>query len=836
MYEINLNKIKKTVTGQFGSKKLQKLQKLTMEIYKKCKACKIEPDTYPFLDSFFEEVWFLGLEYKTDYERNKDISGLGDQPDYVFHPKTSLPKSGTTSLEIKFNHPLDKKQSNGETPIEQSIRYLKNSAHLKISMLTDFNKLIIYAKTGGSQTRIFKIGEYDWSVKDQLSNISIILYSFLSKNSPFNVLNRHVDDLLYSKKLSDEITNELSNDVVDFYYSVNKLKLPLDQTEVRKIVTRMLFISFAINRNLIDQKTVLSILKNKGIWSLFHLLNNGHISSTKLPKKFNGRLFAIGNIKPTLPPSLTKKATDFINKSLKASKQNTIPYNTEIIGSILEILLLSEHEKDKREANTQNDLQKIVTEKMRKGAFYSGSVLTNLLLNHLREQINDDIDFDNFSIFDMCVGSGSLLVGALNYFGTIHALKNKCKFKDSIEIILKENFSAIDNDPNAVELTLLNTALENANLGLPLADTYKTLEISDAIAEVERYKGKYNIIISNPPYLGWELLKADSKLDENYFLDLSEFTEKDEPDQWYFFIEKALQYLKPNGLLFFIVTDSWISKPRGKAIRKMFIEKATLVELSYVGKELFPNSDVNPCVITVCNKKPDAKHRIKINIYPNIENSKKDVIEKIYNTNPDKTFTLPQNLFNFWLDRSIPFNTQIALMAYKKQEENSFPLSMLMDFSTPRERDKKLPRCSRSRDTIEVWKGENFGNSFMYTNRNNIPKNNEYHDQPALLIQWKNKRLKTKVKENCPLIYSGIYLVRFKVLIQDTKKAVKVLEKIENYMQSDEFWKWYQTFYRATFTHGGYLFQSDYLGQIPINRDLAAEILSFETKQTIQTA
>ena len=91
---------------------------------------------------------------------------------------------------------------------------------------------------------------------------------------------------------------------------------------------------------------------------------------------------------------------------------------------------------------------------------------------------------------------------------------------------------------------------------------------------VFRDNGGFDIIVGNPPYIGEEGHKelfravAETAFGGKYYIGKMDF--------WYFFVSKAIELLKNNGLLSFIAPNNWMTTAGGKNMRSHIATETTI--------------------------------------------------------------------------------------------------------------------------------------------------------------------------------------------------------------------------------------------------------------------
>ncbi|MBE3128827.1 MAG: N-6 DNA methylase, partial [Actinobacteria bacterium] len=140
-------------------------------------------------------------------------------------------------------------------------------------------------------------------------------------------------------------------------------------------------------------------------------------------------------------------------------------------------------------------------------------------------------------------------------------------------------------------------------------------------SEVFKQNNGFDIVIGNPPYG----VKVDN--------DIRDWHDLESKDSYGVFISTSLKrFLKQNGVLSFIVSDTWLTIKSHQKLRKHVLEK-TFHKVTRLNQDCF-DATVNACVISVTNK-ADPKNEIIAADLTNISARKEadDLREKLYNLN-----------------------------------------------------------------------------------------------------------------------------------------------------------------------------------------------------------
>jgi len=114
----------------------------------------------------------------------------------------------------------------------------------------------------------------------------------------------------------------------------------------------------------------------------------------------------------------------------------------------------------------------------------------------------------------------------------------------------------------------------------------------------EKLGGKFDYIISNPPYISYEYIEDEKRELYKKLFNVA----KGRFDTYMLFFEKALQLLKPGGRLVFITPEKYIYTLSARELRKL-LAKYKIEELEFIDEKIFPEVLAYP-LITVIKKIP----------------------------------------------------------------------------------------------------------------------------------------------------------------------------------------------------------------------------------------
>ena len=786
-----------------------------------------EHDIYRPFETFLKKACALDKVAKkpskpTEFCRNKKPKGFASQeiPDF------SIGNDGAFHIEIKNREDLDK-TSGRRSPHQQALDYLEASPSPSVVILFNLEVVRFYLKF--DQYRVLISEDYNVEAGNAAE---AILISILHSESPL-FAGRQAQCLrpFLASNDSRRLTSAVAVELVDLYVSLLTTSKRSATEANRAIVCRLSFIFLSESWGLVPKGVTLKILSEKGISNdglkaIFTAFNNGS-KSHEIPK-FNGRLF-----KSSLIQYQTKSLRSIaasIKRISELVEASNAEIDDELPGSILETLMGIEHSSEKaKKADLIGDAQKRITNRMEGGVFYTGKIVSELAAAEL---IKFGTPTKNHNIMDFCAGSGSLLLPLVRKMATqINLGEKKSDYYESISSVIVSNLYAVDCDPTACELLRLNLAVDTAKFGVPLVDSSESIEKRDALTLNGSLQESMDLLISNPPYLGWEKIQQeDCDLNGDKLKKRSEwFAESSRPDLWYFFFEKALSLLKPNGIVAFVVTDTWIATERGKCIRSLFKKDLSLLKIVHTGYPLFPGSTSCPSIIIAKKVKPKKDNIVVVDSYWS-DSGKPETVNAIKKGKPLKNWKLSQKELSKWLGDLIPFGNELEVRASRIKSEKAVSLKQTaLVILDPRLQGKVAVNkivSRRESGSVPVMAGRGFGEKMGYVKKSLLPENWTYVGKPALLIHQKGRLIETEVVKSCPAIWKTVTVITS----EGGLASVSDLEILDDYLQSDEFKKWYLMRYSTTWTQGGYQFMKNCVENFLCPKELRASLLMKEKK------
>ena len=247
------------------------------------------------------------------------------------------------------------------------------------------------------------------------------------------------------------------------------------------------------------------------------------------------------------------------------------------------------------------------------------------------------------TILDPACGSGAFLNAALRFLIDEHhkidvmeakVTESTIVYPDIDKEILEHNLFGVDINEESVEIAQLALWLRTAQPRRKLNTLNENIKcgnslISDpAIAGDKAFnwqeefpqvfaKGGFDVVIGNPPYVFAR--EKVSEEEKNYYTYKYE-SAKYQVNTYIIFMEQAMLLAKKNGVIGLIVPNSWLMTYSGEALRKLFIEKASVDKIVNLYGKSFEDASVETVITVIENKEANSDQVIEI--FKANENSK----------------------------------------------------------------------------------------------------------------------------------------------------------------------------------------------------------------------
>ena len=399
--------------------------------------------------------------------------------------------------------------------------------------------------------------------------------------------------------------------------------------------------------------------------------------------------------------------------------------------------------------------------------------------NSLFETINgeDLLDEDTSSLFDSTNEKIKEIQKLIHFFfNTSEAIK-KIKLKEEIENKIDEVLiSKLEEQKDIIDSNLKNYKgkksqtknIENALKKSDLIEKIKQRPTTELFfykiyfADV-LYKGGFDIIIGNPPYIRQEKIKElkERLQKEEFYNPIIQKKEKYEcfsgtADIYIYFFEKGFKLLSENGILSFITSNKYTRAKYGSKFREFLLKNTDIKEfIDFNGIKVFESATVDTAILSFSRKKEENP----MLLYCNVGNDyQKD--QDLYSYIQKKGFLYPQknlskDAFTFLSPKELEIKKRIEEIGTPLKEWDikiyrgiltGFNEAFIIDEKT---KDKLIQEDPKSAEIIkpllrgrDIKKyGYEFANLYLINSHNNPPVDvpNKYSAIYKWLLQFKDK-------------------------------------------------------------------------------------------------
>jgi type I restriction-modification system DNA methylase subunit len=236
--------------------------------------------------------------------------------------------------------------------------------------------------------------------------------------------------------------------------------------------------------------------------------------------------------------------------------------------------------------------------KKKQGIYYTLPYIVDYIVrNTLGETLEQSKEIDKIKVLDPACGSGSFLIRAYDYFVKSEG-KTELSFDEKRKILLN-NIYGVDLDPKAVEIAKLSLFLKMEERG-ELPDLKNNIKNGNSLIDDDTIsgkafkwekefedimkKGRFDVIIGNPPYGSKKMLSEEEK---KFIKNKHKFIGSNDTAEM--FIEKSFNLLKRNGYFGFIIPKPLTYITSWNQIRKFLLTKdiKSIIDVSKAFKDVF---------------------------------------------------------------------------------------------------------------------------------------------------------------------------------------------------------------------------------------------------------
>ncbi len=607
------------------------------------------------------EFWTLKQEAKTEVDGKEADGALG------FYSKEK--EQTRCVIELKDAQcNLDAKQcsrENKQTPVEQAFQYLYKFADCDWVIVSNFRHIRLYHKSKGQTA----YEEFDILTLDDEKEFKKFYYCLCRENlidknahSPMDLLIKQsgeADINITQKFYTDfkKVRKILFEHIVENNPDYDK-KLLLGKTQ--KLLDRFIFIFFCEDTaGLLPHNTVENIYKNAKnsfslspyrVWEqfkgLFASIDKGNNNVNPPINAYNGGLFAQDEILDKLV--IQDDVFEHIQKLSRYDFASDL--NVNVLGHIFEQSLSDlEHLRNEIDGIAED---KKNSKRKKDGIFYTPEYITHYIVEEtIGKYLEENPDkLETIKILDPACGSGAFLNQAHEYLRKQHQIRIEEKINsertskrggraflqtnilkhsnlaENDRSILLNNIFGVDLNKESVEITKLALWLKTAHPNYKLQNLDENIKCGNSLIDdpnivgekafkwEDEFKdimdnGGFDVIIGNPPYV----LVFDEK--EKNYLEQKYTTFTINNNLYVAFIEQSLKLLKENGIMAFIVPNTYIKGQAFETLRQHLVKYDILEIIDFGNKIIFTDATVFSSIIIIQKRTPDCKYW---NLYSNI--------------------------------------------------------------------------------------------------------------------------------------------------------------------------------------------------------------------------
>lgn len=238
------------------------------------------------------------------------------------------------------------------------------------------------------------------------------------------------------------------------------------------------------------------------------------------------------------------------------------------------------------------------------------------------------------AICDPACGSGAFLNQVLEFLMAEHHYLDELEsmlFGSSIVFpnvekhILENNIFGVDINEESVEIARLSLWLRTAKKGRKLSSLNANIKVGNSLIDdptvagdlafnwAEQFpqvfaKGGFDVVVGNPPYV--------SSKGENFAEEIKSYLTRTfkassyQIDLYILFLEKAFYLINLDGIVSFIVPNSWLNNLFLEPIRKFILTNCSIQEIVNMPSGTFEAANVDTVIITY--SKRDFKSNVKL--------------------------------------------------------------------------------------------------------------------------------------------------------------------------------------------------------------------------------
>lgn len=515
------------------------------------------------------------------------------------------------------------------------------SRRVPIAISTNFESLKIFCvEQENAVNNVFRVFK---SPDEYINNLQDLLYLHKESFEQNLIMKKAEDEGRLRKRTSiDEplledlmrIRNMIANDIQKRYpgrYDLNER-----EEIIQRVIDRLIFIRKCEDVGINPEDVTLEKITHEPYGRAYSELKDIFSQYNEI---YNGGLFASGVDNDCDKITIDGEITQKLISLLYESKDGQYIYNfdwidADVLGQIYEQYL------GKILAQTESGKSKLTNgqaHRKEQGIYYTPTYIVDCIVDNTIGVIAKEKkkDVRRLRILDPACGSGSFLIRAFDRLRDRAYSYDESKMRRLDEqgmysvktSILKNNLYGVDIDPKAVEITKLNLLLKAAekNRKLPIEldlhirygnSLIDRHELEDAAFEWigDFEKGTFDVVIGNPPYIGWDSIDRRDRVlfETGSYLGLDYACRPNhrdsQPNYYLFFLVRAESLLSDDGMLSFILPQEWLNHNYAQSFRNRLLDSFGRIDIIqfHADFKVFHGSDktvgTNSLIITLHKK------------------------------------------------------------------------------------------------------------------------------------------------------------------------------------------------------------------------------------------
>ena len=575
----------------------------------------------------------LGWAVEDSNEVSKEENISGKRVDYGFRidgiPKFFLEAKGLDE-DLEGSRMVKGRQV---TYAEQAINYAYYKG-CNWAILTNFKGIIVYdawAKMSSQSSFRFAI----WV--DSLLNDFESVYLLSKEAFEQGLLDKKYSTKSRKRPISEQLLLDftnfraiLSKDVYALNKGKNLTEEELDEA-IQRLFDRLIFIRNCEDREL-EPYDLLSALRQWKESRKGTLVSKLRDLFTRFDETYNSKIFSKHLCDQV---DISDNVLSRILDGLYTTEDGSIQYDfslidADVLGNIYEQYLGHILKKTK--------LTESKAKRKEEGIYYTPSYIVDYIVRNTVGELvkNKKIDVSKIRVLDPACGSGSFLIKTFDVLNEYYGKKegynqNKLDMSGtgttySTKLsILKDNIFGVDLDKQAVDIAQLNLLLkvaekkrrlpilqQNIKNGNSLIDGSnvvgeKAFKWNQEFSEIMK-EGGFDVVIGNPPYINVETIPQDQK---EFLKQYECFAGKS--DVLYYFYNRGISLLKPDGILGFITSRYFIEATYAKNLRKYILDNCEILKiLDLSSLPVFKEVGIHTAIVLLKKKDKKMKTNNKI--------------------------------------------------------------------------------------------------------------------------------------------------------------------------------------------------------------------------------